>query len=125
MADRQNRVIRCLIKGDHTPIKLLVPTECDVDNLKQFIHHSGKYGPLRRTLNIPTGTSRDTSGSIHGPLSPSTRFPLGLKRHPNFYSPTHHFQKGLCSMALCRFLPLPFFDLRRRTLSILFIELAE
>jgi hypothetical protein len=42
MPDEAVRVLRFLIEGDSTPLKLTVPIECDVSDLKELIQERAK-----------------------------------------------------------------------------------
>jgi hypothetical protein len=44
-----SRVLFCLISGHRVPIKLTVPTKCDIFDLKALIHEKAKYSTLRKS----------------------------------------------------------------------------
>ena len=49
MPDDTVRVLRCLVKGGTTPMKISLSVDDDVDDLKEMVHDRGKNGILRDT----------------------------------------------------------------------------
>lgn len=47
MPDDSVRVIRCLLKGTSTPMKVLLSVDQDIDDLKAMLYDMGKNSVLR------------------------------------------------------------------------------